>query len=162
VATVFVRSGKRRGESQRSLAHLGVPLRRQVYLELPDARLPDFVDEFGVALAGLAMDFRPDRWFTTGADGYDGHDGHIAAHRSARIARGLSMTALGTDSVLCALASNRQGELMIGGFAEQKLGALAFHESQRTHPDLRLWGGTDLYTSLIVGAEMYTTVNLED
>jgi LmbE family N-acetylglucosaminyl deacetylase len=152
----FVRAGKRRLESQSGLRYLGVPLQRQVYAGLPDSQLGRHANALGVVLGEVSADFQPDRWFTTGVNGYDGHPDHIAAHEVTLQAR----KELGRQSVLWALESDHSGELVVAGRA-YKLGAMAMHESQTMNPDLMQWGNTDVYRPLIVGAETYTSLGVE-
>jgi LmbE family N-acetylglucosaminyl deacetylase len=155
LVVLFVQAGYRRFESQAGLAYLGVPLQRQVYLGLCDGRLVAAQPSLDDMLANVIDDFRPDRLFTTGADGYDGHTDHIEMRDSAlRVVKRLGMY-----GVACyALDSQHRGELVIAN-SSRKLGAMALHSSQRVHDDLTRWGDTKLYTPLIIGAETYTLVS---
>jgi LmbE family N-acetylglucosaminyl deacetylase len=134
-----------------------VPLRNQIYLELPDGELSDHIDVITSHITSVMCDVSPRRVFTTGTDGYDGHPDHIGVHDAAMQATQV-MRALGQEAIAWALAANHEGELRVGGRQDRKVGAMALHLSQRTTRDMTRWGNTDLYTPLIVGAETYARV----
>lgn len=104
----------------------------------------------------VVQEIAPDRVFTTGPDGYDGHTDHIAVHDAA-VASTAVLRRLGYETVLWALASDHQGELQVTGEFARKAGAVMMHGSQVV-AKLPHWGGTELYTPLIIGAETYQAV----
>jgi LmbE family N-acetylglucosaminyl deacetylase len=132
-----------------------VPFARQVYLELADGGLTDDQERLDKLVEEVAVDYVPDRIFTTGISGYDGHPDHIAMHNSAvRSARALRQ--LGHHTTVWALNEHHVGEYVISGDTDRKIGSMTVHISQDVSPDPRYWGGVDLYTPLIIGLETYS------
>jgi LmbE family N-acetylglucosaminyl deacetylase len=125
---------------------------RQVYLGLPDGAIGGD-GKLQLYVSQVAADFNPDRIFTLGPSGYDLHPDHIASHYAALGAVSLLRD---TDSEVTAwqLSQSHEGEF-IGGSYWQKVGAVAMHASQTVSPNIDYWGGTDLYTPLIVKGEYY-------
>jgi LmbE family N-acetylglucosaminyl deacetylase len=145
----------RRQQSQNSLLLYGIPLHNQFYLELPDGNLWSHVPLIQQALGTLISTHDISRLVTTGADGYDGHPDHIAMYFAAL---GAAHTAAldGRNIEVWALNSSHEGERVIRGDSNRKLEAMACHTSQIRNPDdLTLWGGSKLYTPLIIGPETY-------
>jgi LmbE family N-acetylglucosaminyl deacetylase len=101
----------------------------------------------------VAFDFGPNRIFTLGSLGYDLHPDHIASHEAALGAVSLLRDA-GNEVEAWSLNSDHEGEFQ-GGDYWQKTGAIALHASQTVSPDLDHWGGTDLYTPLVVKGEHF-------
>ena len=136
------------------MAHLGVAPNRQVYLGLPDGNLAAQSEALAASIADVADDFKPQRMFTLGPEGYDGHPDHIATHESAVAAR-RQLGALGVHMALLALGRELHAPAMVTAPSKRKLAAMALHISQRTVADLTRWGGGDTYTPVIVGPERY-------
>jgi LmbE family N-acetylglucosaminyl deacetylase len=151
----FVQAGGRRLESNAGLRHLGVPVARQFYLELPDGRMAGYTDELDERIEDIVQQVRPDRIFTTGEDGYDGHPDHVATHFSV-LRTAAKLQRLGSAVTVWSLNMSERNGLLIPGLLEVKLGAMDEHPSQKTVGDLTLWGGTDFYTPVILGPEVYS------
>lgn len=131
-----------------------MPLNRQLYGELPDGFLSDRDQALDAWHGAVIQRLEPDAIYTSGPDGYDGHPDHIAVHESIlRVCQHLSASAI----TLNALDSSHEGSLVVSATLH-KLGAMAYHATQRVTDDLERWGDTDLYKPLIIEAETYTPV----
>jgi LmbE family N-acetylglucosaminyl deacetylase len=151
-------AARRRRESQASLSFYGV--RNQIYLELPDGELWPNIAYLQQALGEVIAREEISRVVTTGKKGYDKHPDHIALHAAAvEAARAASLA--GQDIEVWALIDRHEGEQKMFGDISLKLGAMALHRTQRVHPDLTLWGGSTLYTPLILGPETYDVITSE-
>jgi len=118
----------RRRESERALSQLGI---KAYHLGLPDGQLQD--TEHRTKLTDRIMDTVRHENIkaiaTLGLNGYCGHDDHVAAHYAAIDAQ----IRLAFDDVhvpILALNHNHRGQLRIPVPTQQKLAALAVHESQ--------------------------------
>lgn len=131
---------------------MGVPLRRQIYLGLPDGNLAGHGNQLAEHIGAIVDAIQPAHIYTTGPDGYDGHGDHIAVHAA-------TLQAAAGEQTIWGLAADHQGALSVTGNTNRKLGALSFHASQRVTQDMTRWGDTDVYTPLIVGAETYNPVD---
>jgi LmbE family N-acetylglucosaminyl deacetylase len=129
-------------------------LQNQLYLELPDGKLMQQIPRLQYVLGLLAATHGITRLVTTGEEGYDKHPDHIATYIAA-VGAALEARLHGRELEVWGLNSRHCGELAIYGDRERKLGAIACHATQKAHPDLTFWGGTPLYTPLILGPETY-------
>jgi LmbE family N-acetylglucosaminyl deacetylase len=127
-----------------------------VYLGLPDGGLAEEALALDEATTNVVEDFKPDRIYTTGADGYDLHPDHIIMHDSTVRAIRL-LGDFGLYAASYGLDSRHQGELAVPN-SRLKLGAIAMHASQRVTENLARWGDTELYTPLITGDERYVPI----
>lgn len=175
--TQFCRSGRRRGESQRGLAKLGVPLKRQVYLGLPDGEGERLEPELTQQIVEVADVYAIGRLVTLGAEGYDQHTDHKAAHRAAVAAKRQLEAARHRPVPLFALDNQHTGEHTVfarGDTRRTKLAAMACHPSQFaiSQPSGRtglgavkvdghvidpgFWSGFRVYHPLILRGETYS------
>lgn len=106
------------------------------------------------ALRLFVMTHGISRLVTTGEHGYDNHPDHIAMHIAAvAAARLVHLSGHGVE--VWALNREHRGTFAVWGDRDRKLGAIGCHSTQKVHPDLLHWGGTDTYTPLIAGPETY-------
>lgn len=148
----------RRHESQRSLTFYGVASEHQEYAGLPDGMLSAHIGSLELHIGRLVAAHGITELVTAGPDGYDGHPDHIAVHHAALSAARTALRA-GLDVRLYALNNLHRGEVKVRGNTARKLGAMAFHVSQTVGSDLLRWGGSDLYTPLIIRGETYDVLS---
>ncbi len=129
----FIVERKRKQESERGLACLGLTLKQQTYLGLPDGNLTKHLPDMTEQIITFVNRHDVFRVFTLGRDGYDNHPDHVATHNAAETAIGILNEQYGKHLTLLALNNLQGGSHALVATEDSrklKLAAMSCHKSQ--------------------------------
>jgi len=120
---------ERRGESERSLALLGIT---GTYLALPDGQLhtTGYRDVLTQAVISSVLEHDITAIASLGESGYCGHSDHVASHTAATHAQDILAAEYNKEIALYALDHSDAAEIIVPVDRQRKLAAVAIHATQ--------------------------------